>query len=63
MRLTELWNRMNDYFGPAYARSVAADHRIPQLASTVDEAIEHGVANAEIWRAVCTEFDIPPARR
>jgi hypothetical protein len=59
VRLTEFWRRMDERFGPAYARSVAADYRVPMLGSTIDEALAAGVETKEIWRAVCAEFEMP----
>jgi hypothetical protein len=59
VRLTEFWNRMETRFGAAYARSVAADYRLPELGATVDEALAKGVEAKEVWRAVCAEFDVP----
>ena len=59
MRLTEFWGLMNQRFGKLYARSVAADYRLPLLGQTVDEALAAGADPKEIWRAVCTEFDVP----
>jgi hypothetical protein len=50
---------MDSRFGAAYARSVAADYRLPALGATIDDALEQGVEAKEIWRAVCTEFDVP----
>ena len=59
MRLTDFWNRMGERFGATYARSVAADYRLPALGATIDEAIAAGVETKDIWRAVCDEFDMP----
>jgi Protein of unknown function (DUF3046) len=59
MLLTDFWNRMEERFGATYARSVAADYRLPALGATVDEAIAAGVETRDIWRAVCDEFDMP----
>lgn len=59
MRLTEFWQRMETRFGTSYARSVAADYRIPTLGSTIDDALSRGVEPKEIWRAVCAEFEVP----
>jgi hypothetical protein len=50
---------METRFGAAYARSVAADYRLPELGATVDEALAKGVEAKEVWRAVCAEFDVP----
>jgi len=59
VRLTDFWNRMERRFGVAYARSVAADYRLPALGSTVDEALARGVEAKDVWRAVCQEFEVP----
>jgi hypothetical protein len=50
---------MEARFGSAYARSVAADYRLPQLGSTVDQALAAGVEAKDVWRAVCLEFEVP----
>lgn len=59
MRLTDFWHRMDERFGPSYSRSVAADYRLPQLRSTINDAIRDGVETKDIWRAVVAEFDVP----
>ncbi|MDQ2748108.1 MAG: DUF3046 domain-containing protein [Actinomycetota bacterium] len=63
MRLTDFWQRMETRFGQTYARSVAADYRLPTLGSTVDEALATGVETKTIWRAVCAEFEMPAQLR
>jgi hypothetical protein len=63
VRLTEFWNRMETRFGSAYARSVAADYRLPQLGATIDEALARGDEAKDVWRAVVAEFDVPNALR
>ena len=63
MRLTDFWDRMSTQFGPEYARSVAADFRLPTLGATVNEAIADGVDTKMIWRAVCDAFELPHAVR
>lgn len=63
MRLTEFWQRMEARFGAAYARSVAADYRLPALGSTVDEALAAGVETKRVWQAVCAEFEVPNSLR
>jgi Protein of unknown function (DUF3046) len=50
---------MERRFGTTYARSVAADYRLPALGSTVNEALARGVEAKEVWQAVCQEFDVP----
>lgn len=59
MRLTDFWQRMDERFGSAYARSVAADYCLPELGSTIDEALAGKVETRTVWRAVCAEFDMP----
>jgi len=63
MRLTDFWARMESQFGAGYARSVAADFRLPSLGATVDEAIQRGEDTKVIWRAVCDAFDLPASAR
>ncbi len=64
MRITHFWDRMNAHFGEHYATSLAHDHTLTALGSrTVDEALEDGDDAADIWRAVCAEFDVPDALR
>jgi hypothetical protein len=54
---------MEARFGTTYARSVAADYRLPALGATVDEALAQGVEAKQVWRAVCAEFDVPSRLR
>jgi hypothetical protein len=54
---------MEARFGSAYARSVAADYRLPALGATVDEALARGDEAKDVWRAVVAEFDAPSALR
>jgi hypothetical protein len=63
VRLTDFWARMETQFGVGYARSVAADFRLPLLGVTVDEAIRQGDEIKEIWRAVCDAFELPASVR
>jgi hypothetical protein len=63
MKLTEFWRRMEDRFGATYARSLAADYRLPELGSTVNDALTAGVAAKDVWQAVCAEFEMPSALR
>jgi hypothetical protein len=63
VRLTEFWQRMEEAFGGAYARSLAADYRLPGLGATVDEALRQGVDTKDVWRAVVAEFDVPKSIR
>ena len=64
MRLTDFWARLEQAFGPAYARSLATDHAFTELGGrTIDEAIAQGVETVTIWRAVVASYpDRVPAR-
>ena len=64
VRLSEFWVRMSDHFGAAYARSVAHDHVMQSLGGrTIDEALAAGEPAKQVWRAVCTEFEVPARKR
>jgi hypothetical protein len=57
VRLTELWSRLDETFGPAYAASVARDQVLPQLGGrTIDQALADHVEVHEIWRAVVAAY-------
>ena len=64
MRLTDFWTRLEEAFGAAYARSIAADHSFADLGGrTIDQAIADGVDTATIWRAVVAAYpDRVPSR-
>ena len=63
MRISEFWNRMQEAFGATYARSLAADYRLPELGATAEEALARGDEAKTVWRAVCAEFDVPAQLR
>lgn len=64
MRLTDFWTRLEEAFGAAYARSIAADHSFADLGDrTIDQAIADGIDTATIWRAVVVAYpDRVPSR-
>jgi hypothetical protein len=64
VRLTDFWARLEQAFGPAYARSFAADHSFADIGNrTINQAIAEGVDTATIWRAVVDAYpDRVPAR-
>ena len=64
MRLTDFWTRLEEAFGAAYARSIAADHSFADLGGrTIDQAIADGIDTATIWRAVVAAYpDRVPSR-
>ncbi len=63
VRLTDFWERMEQVFGPAYARSWAHDVVLPPLGLTAIEAIDAGVDTRDVWRAVCATTDVPGVLR
>ncbi|RAY12016.1 DUF3046 domain-containing protein [Actinomadura craniellae] len=64
MRLTVFWDRMNQQFGETYAPSVAKDHVLAELGGrTVEQALADGESAKDVWRAVCTTFDVPERLR
>jgi len=57
VRLTDFWDRLEQTFGPAYARSVAADQVLSELGGrTINEALAQGEEAAVVWRAVCAAY-------
>lgn len=57
MRLTDFWARLEQVFGAAYARSVAADQVLSQLGGrTIEQALAAGEEPAVVWRAVCAAY-------
>jgi hypothetical protein len=62
--LTDFWARLEEAFGSAYARSLAADHAFAELGGrTIDEAIAQGEETATVWRAVVAIYpDRVPVR-
>lgn len=63
MRLTDFWERMDLTFGPAYARSWAADVFLPEIGYTVVGALDAGIDTKAVWRAVCQVVDVPNSIR
>lgn len=64
MRLTDLWQRLEETFGPAYAASVARDQVLPELGGrTINQALAEGEDAAAVWRGVVEAYpDRVPAR-
>lgn len=55
--MTDFWARLEQAFGAAYARSIAADHSFADLGDrTIDQAIADGIDTATIWRAVVAAY-------
>ncbi len=64
VRLTEFHEMVRDEFGQMHGDALLRDHVLLELGGrTAAEAIEAGQEPREVWRALCEEFDVPPARR
>lgn len=58
------WERMAEFFGEAYAASVAKDHVLSTLGGrTVDKALADGEDAKAVWRGVCEAFNVPDRLR
>lgn len=64
MRLTDLWDRLEQTFGPGYAASVAHDQVFSELGGrSIEQALADHLEVHEIWRAVVAAYpDRVPAR-
>lgn len=63
MRLTEFHELLAEEFGRMRSDSYLIDYVITSLGGrTGAEAIEAGVDPREVWRALCSEFDVPRSR-
>lgn len=55
---------MHGHFGPAYARSYAADQVLSTLEGrTVLQALADGDEVTAVWRAVCEALELPASDR
>ncbi len=64
MRISDFWRLMDDEFGSAYSRVLAADLVLGQLGGvTAAQALEKGIEPKAVWLAVCDVQDVPANRR
>jgi len=64
MRLTEFRELVLAEFGQARGDALVADHVLGALGGqTAAQALEAGIEPRDAWRALCTEFDVPPSRQ
>ncbi len=64
VREVELWRRLGDALGPAYAHVWAAQMVHADLGGrTVVEALAEGVPCKRIWRSVWTMLELPASER
>lgn len=60
VREAELWQRLNQHLGEAYASSWAEQYSLSGLdGMTVREALAAGVECKRIWRAVWAALELP----
>jgi hypothetical protein len=64
VKITDLWARLEETFGPAYAASVANDQVFAQLGGrTINQALDAHIETVAVWRAVVAAYpDRVPAR-
>jgi len=64
VKLTDLWSRLEQTFGPEYAASVAHDQVLMQLGDrTINQALAEHVEVHDVWRAIVAAYpDRVPAR-
>ena len=64
MRLSDFWRLMDEEFGSAYSRVLAADLVLGSLGGrTAADALRAGVEPKAVWLAVCDIQEVPPERR
>ena len=64
MRISDFWRLMDDEFGSAYSRVLAADLVLAPLGGvTAAQALDKGIEPKAVWLAVCDIQDIPQERR
>ncbi|MGJ0203813.1 DUF3046 domain-containing protein [Leucobacter sp. gxy201] len=63
MRLSEFQRACAEEFGADYARVLVRDHWLNEFSGTAQEALDRGVAARDVWRALCTDLDVPLERR
>ncbi|WP_019203337.1 DUF3046 domain-containing protein [Tsukamurella sp. 1534] len=62
MRLTEFQELLYAEFGSLRGDTLMRDHRLSRLGMTGDAAVEAGVDPRDVWRELCSEFDVPRDR-
>lgn len=64
MRLSEFWRLMDEEFGAAYARSLAAGQSLTAFGGrTALELVESGEPPRRVWEAIVEQMDVPAERR
>jgi hypothetical protein len=57
--LTEFHELVDNQFGSVRGQSLLVDHVLSGMGRTAAQAIEDGVEPRDIWRALCSDFDVP----
>ena len=64
MRISDFWRLMDDEFGSAYSRVLAADLVLTGLGGrTAQQALDSGTDPKRVWLEVCEMQEVPPERR
>jgi len=64
MRISDFWRLMDDEFGSAYSRVLAADLVLTGLSGrTAQQALDSGIDPKRVWLEVCEMQEIPQDRR
>ena len=60
VRLTEFRELVDGQFGRVRGASLLVDHVLSGLGGrTAAQAIEAGIDPRDVWRALCSDFDVP----
>ena len=60
MRLTQFWQRMDEAFGQSAARTFARDQVLTKLGDrTVEQALQQGEPELQVWRVVWEQAHLP----
>ncbi|OFJ53539.1 DUF3046 domain-containing protein [Mycolicibacterium grossiae] len=60
MRLTEFHELVHGQFGEVRGASLLVDHVLSGFGGrTAAQLIEAGVEPRDVWRALCSDFDVP----
>ncbi|GAA1923437.1 hypothetical protein GCM10009688_30640 [Arthrobacter gandavensis] len=64
MRISDFWRLMDDEFGSAYSRVLAADLVLTGLSGrTAQQALDSGTDPKRVWLEVCEMQEVPQDRR
>jgi hypothetical protein len=62
--MSEFWVLVDTEFGPLQGRTLVRDHVLGGLGHrTAERALAEGEDPRQVWRALCEDLHVPPARR